>query len=258
MCVYAGKVESRHRNTPGPRCSTGWAACKRRPGKRVRRIGTAAASHRSGHNEFDGRVSTYVRTFAINQVPAISLRITLSHANLMSSPSRNPGPAHGRRQWQQNEQRALVRAHDLVSIFNARRPENRSTLDPGNNIPRIAAMLSLLDPDGIYRGNTLLHGGGSTPEARNLRLHSQSASDARRQLEAMVDKLKDDGFRNAAAARSGNNNDDDDNSDADLCCFCVVFVLGLLLVVLLILGAAESSRRAKLDRYHGLRNGRFE
>ncbi|KAK8153284.1 hypothetical protein BC567DRAFT_267599 [Phyllosticta citribraziliensis] len=146
------------------------------------------------------------------------------------------------------EQGVLVKAHELVAIYNARRPENLSTLDSGRNIPHIRRSLALFDPNGVYRSATY---DKRSPEALNVRHHSQRASEVRRALESMEPATR--------GAGSGHGGADDEGADVggtgclELLALVLLCFLAFVVIAFLFNLKAASREQEEEDRYREMR-----
>ncbi|KAK7508831.1 hypothetical protein IWZ03DRAFT_391167 [Phyllosticta citriasiana] len=159
--------------------------------------------------------------------------------------SQMPANTGQNRAFTSQQQRTLIQAHELVAIYYARRPENLSTLDSGNNIPHIRRSLALLDPNAIFRSENY---DKRSPEALNLRHHSQRASEVRRALELMEPAMDNAGLELGGA---------DTGAGGELECFALVVfcVLAFLLVAWLCNLKVAAREQEQEDRYRQMRYG---
>ncbi|KAK7540040.1 uncharacterized protein J3D65DRAFT_620582 [Phyllosticta citribraziliensis] len=121
------------------------------------------------------------------------------------------------------QQATLRQAHDMVTIYYLRRPENLKGLDPNGDVQHIATMLAQLDPQGIYRGGQTV-ALNNTPEMKRVKLHAQRAGAVRRDLKRMVDNSRSSGGHDVGAS---------DDQGLDLVCIAAVLIcLGFVFFIL--------------------------
>ncbi|KAK8151370.1 hypothetical protein BC567DRAFT_253388 [Phyllosticta citribraziliensis] len=149
----------------------------------------------------------------------------------------------------QQQQQLLTEAHALVAVYNARQPENRSSLQRSEQtVLRIASLLALLDPTNAHRHPQTTMESLDGPMGRNIRMLGQRAS----QVLALLDHMarESGSVRRLHEQERRRASDDDDYND---CCCCLVILVVVVFVVLVLVGVAgtrrQQSREARDPRY---------
>ncbi|KAK8164631.1 hypothetical protein BKA80DRAFT_308849 [Phyllosticta citrichinensis] len=148
----------------------------------------------------------------------------------------------------QQQQQLLTEAHALVAVYNARQPENRSTLQRSEQMMlRIASLLALFDPTNAHRHPKTTMESLDGPMCRNIRLLGQRATQLLARLNHMA--RESDSVRRLHEKERPRANSDDDNNC--FCCFIILIIV--IFVVLVLVGVAgtrrQQSREARDPRY---------